>query len=218
MCSDGCLGLPWGEMRVVGQRIRLTADHLLWMRLPNRFWEASFGRIDPDLQPHVREYIKDIDGHLDRGEGFLLWGDNGGGKTSAASVIAKEVRRTGASVLYVTAEHLRQSVLEKEEFTEGQLLIDRAREVDFLLLDDLGKDHPGQTGFTERLFEELIRERSSEVRTTFATTNYTLDRIRTRYKVSMIEVMKETMVAIHVDAPNQRDGAQEILRSRFAMG
>jgi DNA replication protein DnaC len=217
-------------MRIVGQRLRLTADHLLWMRLPSRFWEVTFAEIPNEvptnsdkpsahpLQPIIQRYLSQLDDHLDRGEGLLLRGDNGGGKTSAASVVAKEVRRTGASVLYVTAERLRQSVLEKEEFAEGQLLIDRARNVDFLLLDDLGKEHPGQSGFSERLFEDLLRERSSNKRTTFITTNYAMEKIAERYKTSMIEVMKETLLPVRVVAPNRRDDAQEGLRRRLATG
>ena len=196
----------------------MTAEHLEWMRLPLRFWESSLAEIDPSLQPIIIKYLQQLDEHLDNGEGLLLWGANGGGKTSAASVVAKEVRRTGASVLYVTSERLRQSVLEKTEFADDQLLIERARQVDFLMLDDLGKEHSGQTGFSERLFEDLIRERSAEKKATFITTNQDTKEIVERYKVSMVEVLKETVVPVHVKAPNRRDEAHEGLRNRLATG
>lgn len=198
--------------------MRLTSEHLDWMRLPKRFWKSSFSEVDSSLQPIIQGYIEKLDDHLDNGDGLMLWGVNGTGKTSAAVVVAKEVRRTGASVLYITAERLRQSVLEKEEFTEGQLLIDRARRVEFLLLDDLGKEHSGQTSFSERLFEDLLRERSSQRRTTFITTNQDHEEIMDHYKISMVEVLKEIVVPVRVRAINRRDKAQEGLRNNLATG
>ena len=86
------------------------------------------------------------------------------------------------------------------------------------MLDDLGKEHSGQTGFSERLFEDLIRERSAEKKTTFITTNQDTKEIVERYKVSMVEVLKETVVPVHVKAPNRRDEAHEGLRNRLATG
>lgn len=203
-------------MRIVGQRLRLTAEHLEWMRLPERFWDTSFAQIDPDLQPVIESYLRKIDDHLDKGEGLMLWGKNGTGKTSAATVVAKEVRRRGASVLYVTAERLRQSVLEKEMFDGDQLLVDRARRVDFLLLDDLGKEHSGSTGFSERLFEDLVRERSSQKRAIFLTTNQDTKEMVDHYKVSMIEVLKETVVPVRVQGPNRRNDAQVEMRKGYS--
>lgn len=186
------------------------------MRLPERFWDTSFAQIDPDLQPVIESYLRKIDDHLDKGEGLMLWGKNGTGKTSAATVVAKEVRRRGASVLYVTAERLRQSVLEKEMFDGDQLLVDRARRVDFLLLDDLGKEHSGSTGFSERLFEDLVRERSSQKRAIFLTTNQDTKEMVDHYKVSMIEVLKETVVPVRVQGPNRRNDAQVEMRKGYS--
>lgn len=206
-------------MRIVGQRTKLTADHLLWMRIPRRFWEASFQDIqDPDVRGVVLAYLQKLDSVLDNGDGLLFWGENGVGKSCAAVVLAKEARRRGASCLFITAESLRQSVLEKEQFSDDQLVIDRARKVEFLVLDDLGKEHSGETGFTERLFENLIRERSSHRRSTVVTTNMNYEQMIKTYKHSMMEVMKESLVPVHVEGENRRDEGAGKLRARLATG
>lgn len=217
--SSACRGntLQYKQMRIVGQRSRLTADHLLLMRIPRRFWEVGFDLIEPDLQVVLRNYLKNLDKMLDEGNGLLLWGDSGRGKTSAACFMAMEVRRTGASVLMITAASLIESVLEKTEVEEG-LLVDRVRVVDFLLLDDLGKEHPGKSGFAERILENLLRERSAARLATFLTTNMSLDGLSERYKKSMLEVMKETILPVKVEGKNYREESRERLTKTLAVG
>jgi DNA replication protein DnaC len=202
-------------MRVHGQRSTLTAEHFLLMRIPRRFWEVTFDQIEVDLKEVVRNYLNNLDTMLDTGGGLLLWGENGRGKTSAAAFVAREVRRTGASVLMITSASLMESVMEKTEVAEG-LLIDRARTVDFLLLDDLGKEHPGKSGFSDRVLENLLRVRSASHLTTFITTNMSHEGLKQRYKKSMLEVMKENTLPVRVEGKNYRDEAQEKLSKALA--
>lgn len=200
-------------MRVRGHRIRLTQAHMELMRIPRRFWSTSVDRIPESCRDRTIGYCRDMDGMLDDGVGLFFWGRNGVGKTAATVFIAMEARRHGAPVLFVTAETLRQSVLDKEMFRPDMSLIDRARTVDVLVLDDLGKEHSGQTGFTERLFENLFRERSASQKTTIVTSNMDLTKLGERYKLSMLEVMKESCYPVRVEGPSQRE-----VSSRLATG
>lgn len=215
MCRDVALQYNY-KMRIVGQRGRLTAEHFLLMRIPRRFWEVTFDQIEPDVKGVIRNYLQNLDEMLDNGDGLLLWGKSGHGKTCAAVFVAREVRRTGASVLMLTAASLIESVLEKTEVEEG-LLLDRARTVDFLLLDDLGKEHPGRSGFAERTLENLLRERSAARLTTFMTTNMGYEGLKERYKMSMLEVMKEMMLPVKVEGENYRNEAQQKLGKALAI-
>ena len=194
----------------------MTVDHLLLMRIPRRFWEVTFDQIEPDLKEVLRNYLRNLDTMLDGGNGLLLWGENGRGKTSSACFVAMEARRTGASVLMLTSASLIESVLEKTEVEEG-LLLDRARTVDFLLLDDLGKEHPGKSGFADRVLENLLRERAAARLATFITTNMSPEGLSERYKKSMLEVMKETMLPVKVEGKNYREEARENLTKALAL-
>lgn len=204
-------------MRVKGHRGHLTAKHFTLMRLPRRFWTVSFDQITSELRDIIGDYCRNIDRILDDGEGLLLWGENGRGKTSAAAFVAKEVRRTGASVLVVTAASLIDSVLEKTKTEDDGLLIDRARSVDFLLLDDLGKEHPSASGFSDRILENLFRERGAARLTTWITSNFGPDGLTQRYKKSMLEVLKEQVVPLKVEGDNRRDDAQDRIRESLAV-
>lgn len=183
------------------------------MGIPRRFWEVSFDRIDPSVQAVVRNYLTRLDEMLDNGDGMMLWGDNGRGKTSLAVFVAKEVRRTGASVMMVTAASLLDARL-----SDGEELVTRANTVDFLLIDDLGKEHASKSGFSDRMFENLFRTRGSNRLTTWVTTNMGRDGLSERYKHSMMEVLKELVVPMKVEGDNHRTKAQDNLREKYAVG
>jgi len=216
-------------MRIVGHRMRLTQAHVEWMRVPRRFWDVRFEKVPSDVRKDIDNYLRRLDDHLDRGDGLLFWGANGVGKTSVAVLIALEVRRRGASVLFITAAALRQAFLEREPFNEDQFVSERARAVDFLVLDDLGKEHSASTGFSEGLFENLIRERSASQRATVITTNLPMipkdlgngrmsRALMSVYVPSMLEVMKENLYPIRFEGKNLREVTREELNSRMACG
>jgi DNA replication protein DnaC len=212
-------------MRIVGLRIKLTRAHMDLMRIPRRFWESDFELI-PECEGKeiLRSYLRNIEDMLNRGEGLLLWGPNGHGKTSAAVIVAMEARRRGASVLFVQAETLRQASIEGTMFSDERSLIERAREVDILVFDDLGKEHTGESGYTERLFENLFRERSASKRVTLVTTNLSTKSpadkpnapsLKTRYIHSMLEVMREAMYPVLLKTHNWRDRVQSDMEARL---
>lgn len=194
--------------------MRLTQSHIDRMRIPERFWFVSFDGVIPESKKIVDQYLKNLDDNLDRGEGLLMWGPNGSGKTSCAVLIGLEVRRRGAIVFFVTAERLRASVLEKEMFDNDQTIMERARAVDFLIIDDLGKEHPGETGFSERLFENLLRERSARKQTTVITTNLSVEKLRKTYVRSMLEVIRESLYPLCFEGENLREAVEADLRAR----
>lgn len=206
-------------MRLEGQKLTLRKEHLLLMRMPALYWRASFEGIQNENMRHViQRYAEDIHGNLDEGVGFMFYGDNGVGKTAAACVLAKLVRRTGASVLFITAESLRQAVLHNEGFSDFQTLDERAHTADFLVLDDLGKEHAGASGWNETYWENLFRVRIAARRATVVTTNRTRAMLKDRYHASMLEVMKEAIVPVKVVGEDRRNEAAEALAKKFAVG
>jgi DNA replication protein DnaC len=192
-------------MRVKGHRVRLTQAHVELMQIPRRFWASSVELIPESIRPLVLGYCRDLDSRMDLGQGLLLQGPNGVGKTSAACFVAMEARRRGATVLFLTAEGLRSSGLDRVEFRPGQSMHDRARTVDMLVLDDLGKEYSSTAGHIERVLEQLIRDRSAAVRTTILTTNMKSDQLQKRYKPSMLAVLSECAASVIVTGPSQRE-------------
>lgn len=218
-----CQQLKYGQMRIPGHRVRLSTEHMLLMQIPRRHWKVTFGQAQESVQEVIGPYLADIEARLDNGEGLMLWGDNSTGKSGAACVIAMEARRLGEPVLFITEMDLINAKFEDRAFgspEDGMLLVDRARTVDLLVLDDLGKGT--DSAFTRRFVEELFRERIANLRTTVVTTNIDLregpDELVGRYSKSMVEVMKESIVPYQIKGENVRERAQMELRGLAAVG
>jgi len=192
-------------MRIPGVKIELTEDHLAWMRVPTRFWGVRFDQIPDELRVDMQLYLHSLDQKIDDGIGLILWGPNGTRKTGAAVVAAMAARRSGASVLFITAESFRQASLDKDKFDGDLLVTDRAMQVDVLVFDDLGKEHTsGDGAWVERLIENLFRVRAANKKVTIITTQMNPGQMEERYKLSMMEVLLESCVRIHVDGESLR--------------
>lgn len=211
-------------MRIKGYRTKLTRAHLERMTLPRRFWNVSYDEVPDSLKGTLGNFIRDLDEMLDGGEGLLFWGPNGVGKTSAAVLVALEVCRRGGTVLFTTSESIRVSSIEATAFDYDQTLLDRAREVELLVIDDLGKEHRGESEYAERLIENLFRMRSAARRSTIVTTNLplqgnTVKRIAgllTVYSQSLMEVIRETLYPVEATGINKRVQAAGLLDERLS--
>jgi len=212
-------------MRIQGYRTKLTAGMLERTRIPRRFWSVKYDSVPNSARRYLGNYLRSVEEMLDGGEGFLLWGPNGVGKTSIATLIGFEVARRGGTAYFVTAESLRISSIERTPFDADTSVMERAQEVELLIIDDLGKEHRSESAYAERLMENLLRVRLAQKRATIITTNLPLVGIRERriaglntvYSVSMLEVLRECVLPLEVTGENQRHGAADQLQERLAV-
>jgi hypothetical protein len=133
----------------------------------------------------------------------------------AAAVVLKEARRCGFSGLLISPRHYVAGQIEKEWFDEGVTLAQRAEDVDFLVLDDMGKEYTkksGSSGWSESNLEYLWRERSKHCRVTLVTTNLTDKGLKERYGKSIFQLVLETLVPMNVKGKNFRVAEHKQLR------
>ena len=201
----------------------LDEDDLKRMRLPERYWTAQIGNIQADvmgtnlsLQELVRKYLSKLDEVFDKGYGLALVGDNGLGKTGAAACIAMEARRQMYSVLFLEAACIRAAVIERTPFDQHVTLMERARDVDFLIIDDLGKGTNDSKGFLQSALDELIRARSARLAVTIITTNMTPKRLieTGELKKSTAAQLSEAAMVVQLKGSDLRKAnAEEIVRT-----
>lgn len=196
-----------------GYRRELTEDDLLRARIPRRYWEARLSDAQDTVQAIARRYIANFVTMHERGVGLLLWGANGVGKTSIAVVLGKEYRRRGHSLLFLEAAEIKGAVINSEMFDEEQTLWERAKSVDVLMIDDLGKGVQDSTGFGARVLDELIRHRNANKRVTFITTNMTLKLLEDELKASTMHSLKECIFPVKVSGEDLREKSKQEIDS-----
>jgi len=203
---------------------KLTEEDLLRMRLPKRYWGARPEEVsavsdrEGDQSPRevVATYIEQIAERRRKGQGLVLYGTNGTGKTCMAVVLALAFRRRGHPVLFVEAADLKRLVIEREMFDEEQTFWDRAMNVDVLVLDDLGKGTQDSTGLGARLLDELIRHRNANMLVTIMTTNMNIGQLEKELKLSSMASLKEHAIAVHVCGIDRRDAVASEMASAFS--
>ena len=189
-------------------RRELTQDDLIRARVPRRYWTAKLMEVQEASREVADKYLREIAEMHGRGVGLLMWGPNGVGKTSLAVVIGKEYRRRGHSLLFLESAELKGAIIHNEAFDEEQTLWDRAKSVDVLLIDDLGKGVQDSTGFGARVLDELIRHRNANKRVTFITTNMTLKLLEDELKASTMHSLKECIFPVKIGGEDLREKAK----------
>lgn len=137
-------------------------------------------------------------------EGWLLLsGTYGCGKTHLAAAIGNQCLRQGISVLFITTpdllDHLRGAYAPNAETTYDELF-ERLRNIQLLILDDLGVEQPSPWAI-EKLFQ-LLNHRYSYQLPTVITTNADLDKLDPRIRSRLLDTEKTSMVMI--SAPDYR--------------
>jgi DNA replication protein DnaC len=196
------------------KRRELTQRDLERMRVPERFWHVDMDRVhEGKTKDVIIKYMRNMGDYTNAGEpmkngyGLILWGHNDTGKTSVSVLIAKEARRRGFSVLFVRAVQYRDFVMQFEKYNESESLKHRCETVDLLILDDLGKESSSlkSKGGSERLFEDLLRERTSNLRSTIITMNSNPEKLEERYERSFQRMIIESFVQLKLVGESQRD-------------
>ena len=101
-------------------------------------------------------YLQNIQKKHDEGKVWLICGTTGVGKTLGASLILKEALKKDFTARYILWTDLIDKVFNEED------LVDKLREVDFLVIDGLGHDKISKTTnsrFVEDLLEKVVKYR-----------------------------------------------------------
>jgi DNA replication protein DnaC len=101
-------------------------------------------------------------------------------------------------------------------FDEEQSVWDRAKSVDVLILDDLGKGVQDSTGFGARVVDDLIRHRNANRRITFITTNMTVKALEEELKPSTMHSLKECIYPVKLLGSDLREGSKEEIRDTLS--
>ncbi len=194
------------------QKRPVTEAGLTRSWIGERFWDVSVDQI-PDEVSYKEKlvwYLDKLDENIQTGTGLYLVGPHGSGKSGAAVIVAKEVLSRGGTVLTVSEARLIDAVLRREDYDEEYSVLERAQEVSFLVLDDLGLS-PKSDNLT--LVETLVKYRFDRRLPTFFTTNLRQKEFLGRYP-TIAEAVREACVVVVCEGIDWREKIEQALTSR----
>lgn len=199
----------------------ITKAHLTSANIGEDYWVCDFANyMGPTSAKDVaKTYLKSLAELKQKGIGILFGGPPGPGKTTAAVIILKYLARAGWDVwmtsLGEVVENIQKSWNEKDEEAHAAFL-EKCRTVTFLLIDDLGKEHAGPTGFSATVFDNLIRYRVQHRLPTFFTTNLTRNQIKHRYGDALLSLIEgKCQVVVVTGNDHRRTVLKKEVEERF---
>lgn len=152
------------------QRRPLDRGDLERMALPEAFWRVKIDGLPSVASTLVLNYLARFEQLRPNGMGLALAGPPGVGKTSLASIIARELRIRGFSVFFTTTWDLREAIRSRAVFDAEQPVVERVRTVDVLILDNLRAEDATDHFLGRRVLEENLVARANSARPTILTT------------------------------------------------
>ncbi len=125
----------------------LDEDDWRRMHIPKPLWSATFDGVTEDAKDSICKFAFRIQEVRKKSISLYISGPKGVGKSGAATMILKEARAWGFTAFSISVTQLREAIRSHTAFDNESTVMDRARNVDFLLLDDLRAEDA-----TEKLF------------------------------------------------------------------
>lgn len=191
-------------------RTTLSNKNLINMGVPKALLDLSLEDLDLNekILDYVQGYIDNIDNSFKYNKGLFLYGSNGTGKTSIASIIIKEAykhRYTAKRMTWVDYMTLYTRAwgcnnFELKMHTED--VIKDIKDREFLVLEEIGKEQDNKLAMT--LLEDLLRHREDKGFPTIVCTNLAPKSVVERYGASIESLIKGNMTPIKLVGKDNR--------------
>lgn len=181
--------------------------------IPEDYWECDFTNYQgpDDARRKTVKYLSQLGSMMDQGIGILYVGSYGPGKTTLGMIAMKYLVRARWDVHCTSLGEIIEKIQRswKNDTGEEGEFLSKCRGRTFLFIDDLGKEHRGQSGFNERVFDNLIRHRIQHRLPTFLTSNLTKEEIRSGYGESVISLLEGKLIPVTVNGEDHRRTVQK---------
>lgn len=172
----------------------------------NKTVDSYACNVSKEVIDYVKAMIDNIREVNTRGMGLFFYGPNGTGKSGLMVEILKEALRKGFTARMASLGGIIQklsdgwySVEAREEF------ITHVKRVDFLGIDEVGKEYRGKSDLVVMAFDLVLKYREQRMLPTFMTSNKYPAELVGDYSESIISMLKSQMIPVELCGSDWRE-------------
>lgn len=164
-----------------------------------------------EVRARVKEYIDNMEAHLENGVGVFLYGSTGLAKTGIASIILMEAikrRHTGYFTTLDQCVNLYAGGWKDEKIKEQyqELILD----TDVLVLDEVGNEPRTNINLVGSCFNDVVRRRANNLQTTVITSNLFFKKLKDVYGEEVYSILHECTIPFEFNGIDFRQGMQSV--------
>lgn len=154
-------------------------------------------KVKINLNKFVDMYVKNSEENIKTGNGFLLNGPTGRGKSLTAMKTIMKLTDKGYKCYFTTVKQFLEIIKKSWEDEEHKNLLNYIYNCDFLVCDDLGTELH-KTDWTITEIDSLFRHRYFKRKPTIMTTNSSINDLKEKYAQRIISLFHERLMFIAV--------------------
>jgi len=155
----------------------------------------------------LKNYIEMLDKNKSNGTGLYLFGNSGTGKTSLGCLVMLEALKHGYSCYFCVVDQYRKSL-----FESNSEVLDKIRNSQFLMIDDIGREFQDSKGFIESYLDDLVRHRTDNLTPTIITSNLSESTATDSFR--MASIIKEHFLVIEFTNVDYRKTIRDTLNAK----
>lgn len=196
-------------------REKVNNKSLIMMGVPKQFCDKTLKDFKTysdnglkKVKKFVSEYIDNIYDNLEAGHGIYFCGSNGVGKSFLSCIILKEAYRHRYSCRRVTFSAYIGAYTESwganknDREVSEQDLLDKYKGVEFLVLEEIGKEIDSK--IAKPILEDLLRYREEHGLVTIICTNLSPTALKDTYGASVCSLINGNMTVIVINSEDRR--------------
>lgn len=186
-------GIP--TRREVAPRETLSSKSLAVIGIPRLLFDAELEDYneDEEVKTVISRYIKYIHDMYEDCVNLTFYGKNGNGKTFLTSIIVKEAYRHYYSSFRTTVARYISVLWKSDKDEKDYQLIDRIKNTEFLVLDELGKEPNTSKGNELIALDELMKYREEQGFPTIICTNLNLEDVKKNYGATFNSMIQQSV-------------------------
>ena len=196
-------------------RSSVSKESLMMMGVPKKFCNKTIADFDTFgkkslklVKEFVQNYLDNLLTNVEENNGICFIGSNGVGKSFLSCIILKEMYRHRYSCRrvtfssYITAYTESWGANKTDRDVIEQDLLDKYKGVEFLVLEEIGKEIDSK--IAKPILEDLLRYREEKGLVTVICTNLTPKSLKDIYGASVCSLINGNMTVIVIDSEDRR--------------